>query len=63
MIFNEDLDYGDLTYNMKELLSDIAFNIKSVDLGNFLLLLDEVGETFVSALVQNCLRFMKNDYY
>ena len=40
MIFNEDLDYGDLTYNMKELLSDIAFNIKSVDLGNFLLLLD-----------------------
>ena len=33
---NEDLDYTDLTFNMKELFNDIAFNIKSVDLGNVL---------------------------
>jgi hypothetical protein len=36
---NEDLDYGDLTFNMKDLLSDIAFNIRSVYLSNVIELL------------------------
>ncbi len=43
MIFNEDLDYSDLTFNLKELLSDIAFNLKSVDVNNFLLLLEHIN--------------------
>jgi len=60
---NEDLDYADLTFNMKDLFSDIAFNIKSVDLRNVITLLENFNENYIDSLLTNCKRFIINDDY
>ena len=63
MFFNEDLDYSDLTLNMRDLLSDIAFNMKSIYLGNLALLIEEINESYIDMLLAHCKRFILNEEY
>ncbi len=60
---NEDLDYSDLTFNMKDLFSDISYNISSVYLKNVLVLIENFNEGYIDALLANCTKFSLNDQY